>query len=120
MALSDQNTTITASVCHFLLISVRFLESQLADVLSFLNFHLFLYIRILIYPLLLSCRHMGPYRKTDALIKDIETDKQVALTSAARPAYLQYKSDPFFARASKLDPPEIDPGAKRVKPGEKI
>lgn len=57
---------------------------------------------------------------TDALIKDINTDKLVAQHSSSRPHYASYASDPFFTRPSSLPPPESDPTAVRVKPGEKV
>lgn len=54
----------------------------------------------------------------DALIKDIDTDKLVAATSVARPAYSPFQADPFFAHPSRLAPPTVDPAAPRVKPSE--
>ncbi|GAA5902770.1 hypothetical protein JCM6882_004061 [Rhodosporidiobolus microsporus] len=58
------------------------------------------------------------YSSMDALIKDIDTDKLVALASVARSAYLPFQSDAFFSRKSTLEPPTEDPTKPRVKPGE--
>lgn len=52
----------------------------------------------------------------DALIKDINFDKEVAAASAARPAYKAYASDAFFTKPSTLPPPESDPALPRVQP----
>lgn len=68
-------------------------------------------------PLALS---FNPTFNTDALIKDINTDKLVALHSSSRPSYATFSSDPFFSKPSTLPPPENDPTAVRVKPGEKV
>lgn len=61
-----------------------------------------------------------PLTPADALIKDINTDKLVASTSVTRAAYAAFASDPFFTKKSELSPPESDPAAVRVKPGEKV
>ncbi|GAA6042494.1 hypothetical protein JCM8097_003057 [Rhodosporidiobolus ruineniae] len=53
------------------------------------------------------------YSSLDALIKDIETDKRVALTSVARPAYEPFSYDAFFTRPSQLSPPTEDPAKPR-------
>lgn len=58
---------------------------------------------------------------TDALIKDINHDKLVALNSVSspsRPAYASFQDDPFFFRPSTLEPPIEDPARPRVKPGD--
>lgn len=52
----------------------------------------------------------------DALIKDINTDKEVSLRSVEREAYVKFKEDAFFSRPSELSPPTYDPNAVRVKP----
>ncbi|KAM0752959.1 riboflavin kinase [Meredithblackwellia eburnea MCA 4105] len=59
------------------------------------------------------------YAGLDALIKDINTDKEVSLRSVERPAYESYKTDPFFSKASTLPPPTYDPTAVKVKPEAK-
>ncbi|GAA6064582.1 hypothetical protein JCM10212_006466 [Sporobolomyces blumeae] len=64
------------------------------------------------------------YSSMDALIKDIDTDKRVALASVAddatRPNYATYKDDPFFYKASELREPTIEErvelARKRVDP----
>lgn len=58
----------------------------------------------------------APYRTADALIKDINFDKEVAAASAARPAYKVFADDEFLSRPSTLAPPESDPAAPRVAP----
>lgn len=68
----------------------------------------------------LTSLHVFPFSCTDALIKDINTDKLVSLRSVDRPAYSSFKSDAFFSRPSQLEPPESDPAAVRVKPGESV
>ncbi|ORY45853.1 hypothetical protein BCR35DRAFT_311081, partial [Leucosporidium creatinivorum] len=60
------------------------------------------------------------YAGLDALIKDINLDKQVALHSSSRPSYAAYAADPFFSKPSELPPPESDPSAVRVRPGERV
>ena len=50
---------------------------------------------------------------TDALIKDINTDKLVSLNSLNRPIYQSYTSDPFFLRPSNL--PAFDPSVMERK-----
>jgi len=52
----------------------------------------------------------------DALIKDINFDKEVAAASAARPAYKAFADDAFFTKPSTLAPPESDPSLPRVQP----
>ncbi|KIY45841.1 Flavokinase-domain-containing protein [Fistulina hepatica ATCC 64428] len=42
------------------------------------------------------------YTSREALIADIETDKQVALNSLARPEYQKYSLDPFFPLHSHM------------------
>ncbi|GAA5968511.1 hypothetical protein JCM11641_007664 [Rhodosporidiobolus odoratus] len=56
------------------------------------------------------------YTSMDALIVDIETDKNVAAASVARTAYSPFQSDDFFTRPSHLAPPPEDPAKPRVKP----
>ncbi|GAA5869253.1 hypothetical protein JCM3774_004185 [Rhodotorula dairenensis] len=60
------------------------------------------------------------YASMDALIKDINHDKLVALNSVAadRPAYACFQSDPFFAKQSDLEPLPAgeDPSRPREKP----
>ncbi|GAA6022501.1 hypothetical protein JCM10207_008534 [Rhodosporidiobolus poonsookiae] len=59
------------------------------------------------------------YSSMDALIKDIDTDKLVALNSVSnRPGYSSFLHDGFFTRASQLAPPTEDPTKPRVKPEE--
>ncbi|KAI5479830.1 hypothetical protein MNV49_002642 [Pseudohyphozyma bogoriensis] len=58
------------------------------------------------------------YNSLDALIKDINFDKEVAERSVDRPAYLTFKDDAFFTKKSELVPPTRDPNAKREKPGD--
>ncbi|TNY17641.1 riboflavin kinase [Rhodotorula diobovata] len=61
------------------------------------------------------------YSSLDALIKDINHDKLVALhsvSSPSRPAYASFQDDPFFFRPSTLEPPSEDPAKPRVKPGD--
>ncbi|BGP42781.1 riboflavin kinase [Rhodotorula kratochvilovae] len=60
------------------------------------------------------------YSSLDALIKDINHDKLVALNSvsASRAPYAAFERDAFFFRPSTLDPPVGDPTKPRVKPGE--
>lgn len=63
----------------------------------------------------------NPSSHTDALIKDINHDKLVALhsvSSPSRPAYASFQDDPFFFRPSTLEPPSEDPAKPRVKPGD--
>jgi riboflavin kinase len=78
-------------------------------------------ISLLLPPL---CSYMGSvilkiWCETDALIKDIEMDKQVAAKSVARPAYQKYIQDSFFTKPSVLAPPTRDPLAPKEKPNEK-
>jgi len=56
----------------------------------------------------------------DALIKDINHDKLVALNSVApsRAPYASYHDDAFFFTPSTLPPPADDPTKPRVKPSE--
>lgn len=61
----------------------------------------------------------------DALIKDINMDKQVALNSLDRPGYIALKDDPYFARPSNLGPIDLAVLERRVAPategeGEKL
>lgn len=57
------------------------------------------------------------WESTDALIKDIETDKKVAFDSVTtRTSYSNYKDDPFFTEQSTLEPPTEDLSKPRVKP----
>ncbi|GAA5912056.1 riboflavin kinase [Sporobolomyces salmoneus] len=59
------------------------------------------------------------YTSMDALIKDIEFDKQVALRSTTtRPPYSAYQEDDFFFEPSKLEPTDEDLSKPRVKPTE--
>ncbi|SCZ95697.1 BZ3500_MvSof-1268-A1-R1_Chr8-1g09736 [Microbotryum saponariae] len=56
------------------------------------------------------------YSSMDALIKDINTDKEVSLRSVSRPAYTPFAQDPFFTRESRLEEPKEDPNKVREKP----
>ncbi|GAA5989996.1 hypothetical protein JCM5350_002362 [Sporobolomyces pararoseus] len=57
------------------------------------------------------------YTSMDALIKDIEFDKQVALKSTTtRPAYSSFAEDEFFFNESTLEPTDEDLSKPRVKP----
>ncbi|KAL8279154.1 hypothetical protein RQP46_008410 [Phenoliferia psychrophenolica] len=56
------------------------------------------------------------YNGLDALIKDINTDKEVSLRSVEREAYAKFKADPIFSKKSELPPPTHDPTAVRIKP----
>ncbi|KPV72705.1 uncharacterized protein RHOBADRAFT_39313 [Rhodotorula graminis WP1] len=60
------------------------------------------------------------YSSLDALIKDINHDKLVALNSVApsRAPYASYRDDAFFFAPSTLRPPTDDPTKPRVKPSE--
>lgn len=51
------------------------------------------------------------------MIKDIETDKQVALKSTIeRETYRKYEKDEFFFKESSLEPAKEDLSKPRVKP----
>ncbi|GAA5992111.1 hypothetical protein JCM10908_001771 [Rhodotorula pacifica] len=60
------------------------------------------------------------YASMDALIKDINHDKLVALNSVSsdRPVYAAYAQDPFFTKPSTLEPLPAgeDPSRPREKP----
>ncbi|KAK4047188.1 riboflavin kinase [Microbotryomycetes sp. JL221] len=58
------------------------------------------------------------YASLDALIDDINTDKQVAERSVNRQGYKQFERDEFFTRSSRLQPlpPDQDPTKPRPKP----
>ncbi|GAA6023464.1 hypothetical protein JCM11491_000585 [Sporobolomyces phaffii] len=59
------------------------------------------------------------YASMDALIKDIEWDKRVALRSTTtRAGYAEYADDDFFSRPSTLEPTDQDLSQPRVKPSE--
>ncbi|GAA6058392.1 hypothetical protein JCM3770_002468 [Rhodotorula araucariae] len=60
------------------------------------------------------------YSSLDALIKDINHDKLVALNSVApaRAPYAAFEHDPFFFQPSTLEPPVADPALPRVKPAD--
>ncbi|GAA5939149.1 riboflavin kinase [Sporobolomyces koalae] len=59
------------------------------------------------------------YTSMDALIKDIETDKKVALESVTtRASYRKFEYDEFFFHESTLDPPTEDLSKPRVKPDD--
>jgi hypothetical protein len=54
---------------------------------------------------------------TEALIDDINTDKQVALKSLARPAYSALKSDPFLTLPTPNGLPPADKDHQPTPPG---
>ncbi|GAA5890165.1 hypothetical protein JCM16303_004217 [Sporobolomyces ruberrimus] len=59
------------------------------------------------------------YSSMDALIKDIETDKQVALKSTTeRETYRKYEKDEFFFKETSLEPAKEDLTKPRVKPDQ--
>ena len=63
-----------------------------------------------------------PSPPADALIKDINHDKVVALNSVAsdRPAYARFQTDPFFSKPTDLEPLPAghDPSRPREKPNQ--
>ncbi|GAA5843450.1 hypothetical protein JCM3766R1_004333 [Sporobolomyces carnicolor] len=59
------------------------------------------------------------YTSMDALIKDIEFDKQVAWRSTTtRQSYSKFSRDEFFFQRSTLEPPTEDLSKPRVKPSD--